>query len=104
MHLHECNLAPHSSTMPVLKTENLADRDLAANCAQAELDHWGHLIFSFDMDKGSVNRTGNNNPRNARSQRSAGQSSTAAGTGSSERSSRVRRSHESSVEQVSGRI
>ncbi|KIM85481.1 hypothetical protein PILCRDRAFT_5774 [Piloderma croceum F 1598] len=74
--------------MPVLKTENLADTDLTTNCAQAGLDHWGHLIFSFDMDKGSVNRTGNTNPRNARSPRSAGQSSTAA-TGSNERSSRV---------------
>jgi hypothetical protein len=103
MHLRECNLAPHLSTMPVLKTENLADRDLATYYAQAELDHWGHLIFSFDMDKGSVNRTGNTNPRNARSPRSAGQSSTAA-TGSNERSSRVRRSHESSVEQASERI
>jgi len=104
MHLHECNLAPHLSTMPVLKTENLADRDLATYYyAQAELDHWGHLIFSFDMDKGSVNRTSNTNSRNARSPRSAGQSSTAA-TGLNERSSRVRRSHESSVEQASERI
>jgi len=68
--------------MLILKTEG-PQADLATNCAQAELDNWERLIFSFDMDKDTVNPGDNANRRNTRRSRSVSQPSTAA-TGSNE--------------------
>jgi hypothetical protein len=54
--------------MEVIKTEDSAGLSgFNSFPAQAELDYWERLIFSFDMDREPTNSSGSNNARRSRS-------------------------------------